>query len=426
MNTRKFIQLFALMLFTYTMAAQTISLNLPKLTGESYACLLFQGEQRDTVARGVVPTNGHFDLSIPSSQKGYKGMMKWVLKNDTTVDLYLVVNNQDYTATCSEAIPNIHNIHFSGSDEMAFYADKQEKQQLLQTQLETHRKESAKKELNNLNRRYEMFGKELSKSNYYAARYLEIKGMIHTMEIASANNDLNIALKTNEFITQKLDWQALYTSGRWNELFADWINLNLNTIGDEELFLGSIRQVLNRLPTNELYTAFAEKLTKSLINGPAHVYLDKLASDVAKSGKLLNTYGYLYLYDGIFPGQQAPALKGFPDISFRDKTLLVFYGSRCGHCTATMNQLTRDYDQLAEAGIKIISVDSELDSITHNENSQKYPWPDKLLEPNGFGGENFRTYGVHRTPGIFLIDKNQQVIARYKSVETGEIIDQFN
>jgi len=412
MKTLRLIPLIIMLLTTSGLVAQTIQLQMPALVGEPFDYILFRGDNRDTLATGIVPANGEVVLNVPASYSDFRGMSWWVVSNNL-------------------------NTTFSGSSEMDYFTEMFHKQQVLFAQLQDYNPQDRGTDANPIPlplglsdqnspyRQHEALMQELAKSPLYAARFLEIYETIFIINKASATHDLPLAIKTNDFIFDQINWQALYHSGFWEMFFKEWIKLNMETINNDSLFISQIGQLIKGLPTNDLYTNFVNKYTNMVHQSEKLFYVDYLVDEIGSSGRLTNYDGELYFYKGIHKGNTAPALKGFADVTFGDKTLLVFYGAQCGHCSTTMDQLTRDYDQLATAGIKVISVDTEPDSTIFMENAKKFPWHDKLREPNGFGGENIMTYGIYRVPCIFLIDKNQQVIGRFVELDTREIIDRF-
>ncbi len=435
MKTPKLVSLFFMLLITSGLGAQTIVLHMPALAGESYDYIVFRGDNCDTLATGIIPGNGQVVLNIPASYNDFRGISWWVLSNNPQAALFLVLAGQSYSATCKTNMPNNLNTTFAGSTEMDYFTEMFHKQQVLFAQWQAYNPQDINTNPNPIPfplglsdkdspyRQHEALMQELAKSPLYAARFLEIYETIFVLN--KATHDLPLATKTNEYIFHQLNWRALYHSAFWDVFFNAWIKLNMETINNDSLFISQIGQLIKRLPTNDLYTNFVEKYTSTVHQTEKLFYVDNLVDQIGSSGRLQNYDGELYFYKGIFTGNKAPALKGFPDVTFGDKTLLVFYGAQCGHCSTTMDQLTRDYDQLAMAGIKVISVDTEPDHTIFMENAQKYPWHHKLRETNGFSGENILTYGIYRVPAIFLIDGNQKVIGRFVEADTKDIIQKF-
>lgn len=416
--------------------AQTIQLNFPHFANRHYAFLLFQGDAQDTVARGVIPENGRVTLEIPDRYNKYVGLSVFAFTNHRGGRLTMLINDDEFSVECKDTLLNNQSIQYSGAEEGAYFAEMLMEQNNLQahldqlyqlqsdTTLSDAQRQMYQKELEETNQQYTHFKNKLARSKRFAAGELQILNLAHDLMYYPYISNKEKALEMNRFVADQLDWEALYTSGKWDQVINGWLKMNTTTIQDDQLLLNSLRGILERISNMEVYGAFADKFTEILTYSLKEHIILALSSEIAHSGKLLNFDGWLYMYDGIFEGDTAIPLTG-TNTPFGNKTLLVFYGTDCGHCTPVMQQLEEDYPRLEKAGIKVISVANDLDSTRFQEFAQSFPWPDKVWDVRGFGGENFLNYGVNRTPALILIDNRNRVIGRYRHLETDQFIEKF-
>lgn len=101
-------------LISLNVFSQTISMNFPKFAGQTYMFLLFQGSQI-VKQEGIIPASGVFDLTIPKDLESYTGMARWLLTNSKDGGgLDMVINGQDFSISCNDALPNNSNIIYKG------------------------------------------------------------------------------------------------------------------------------------------------------------------------------------------------------------------------------------------------------------------------------------------------------------------------
>ncbi len=428
-----------LVLFLLTvigLPAQTIQLNFPHFANRHYAFLFFQGHVQDTVARGVMPENGRVSLEIPERYNKYTGMSVFEFTLHKGGRLSMLINDDEFSVECMDTLLNNQSIQYSGAEEGAYFAEKLMEQKKIQadmdqlyqlqsdTTLSDVQRQMYQKELEETNQQYTHFKNKLARSKRFAAGELQILNLAHDLMYYPYISNKEKALEMNRFVAEQLDWEALYTSGKWDQVINGWLKMNTTTIQDDQLLLNSLRGILERISNMEVYGAFTDKFTEILTYSLKEHIILALSSEIAHSGKLLNFDGWLYMYDGIFEGDTAIPLTG-TNTPFGNKTLLVFYGTDCGHCTPVMQQLKADYLRLEKAGIQVISIAADLDSTDFQEFSRSFPWPDKMMDEGGFGGRNFLNYGVNRTPALILIDSRNRVIGRYRHLDTDQFIEIF-
>lgn len=127
----------------------------------------------------------------------------------------------------------------------------------------------------------------------------------------------------------------------------------------------------------------------------------------------------------LLPGKQAPeiqypgpfgmqALRPGSDGKY---TVLFFYESTCRSCQGMIGYLTGHYQDFRKAGVRIVTLSSDQDGKRFEEYAEQFPWPDKLCDLRGYGGQNFIRYGVAATPTLFLIDRKGTVVGQFATPE---------
>jgi hypothetical protein len=97
--------------------------------------------------------------------------------------------------------------------------------------------------------------------------------------------------------------------------------------------------------------------------------------------------------------------------------LLVFYASDCGDCHGLLNQLRswiENPDHNAWVDITSISVDENIETWK-NYRSEQYNWKDYYAS-GGMFGSIAKQFFILATPGIFLVDKDGQLVGIPKSI----------
>lgn len=444
--------LLALVLFygcNLILQAQTIQLEFPYFVGKTYDFTIFQGDKRITLKSDVISEGGKVQLTIPEKHKGYKGMATWYLTNsETGGGLELVINNEDFSVSCLDAIPNEQNIIYKNTTENLVDIDNYKKQQdlfakhdaMLAT-IRAYDKESefyklATKEYNSLKKQYEDYVKYLSASPLYAAKFRQIVNLSMGIGTIITLDEQEKANNINDFIVNELDYELLYTSNHWGGIITSWTEIQTLVFKDDTKWIADATKILNRIKNNQIYTDFVSNLTTDLTRAGKDNVLFALIPVIKNSKKLLNYDGVLNMYKQDLSGKAPDLVFDKPEGSKQknnivktDKlnskyTLLFFYQSGCGHCETTIEELKTNYKQLTAKGIKIISIAADTDLETYIKTANSFPWPDKHLEAGGMNGINFKNYAVIGTPTLYLLDSKGMVIK--KTAGFAELQDWLN
>lgn len=94
-----------------------------------------------------------------------------------------------------------------------------------------------------------------------------------------------------------------------------------------------------------------------------------------------------------------------------DRKVIVFWSSTCSHCEAELPTFIEPYSKLKSQKIEIIGLSLDTDSSKYASKAQIYPWINDS-ELRGWNSTFADTYNVKGTPTYFVLDKNNQIIAK--------------
>lgn len=101
-----------------------------------------------------------------------------------------------------------------------------------------------------------------------------------------------------------------------------------------------------------------------------------------------------------------------------DTTLIIFYASWCPHCQATIPKLVEYFNNKKERHIKVfaISIDTvRIDWINFIKNNNMH-WIN-VSDLKGWEGKAAKDYFIYATPTMFLVDKDNKIIAKPLTIE---------
>jgi thiol-disulfide isomerase/thioredoxin len=280
---------------------------------------------------------------------------------------------------------------------------------------------------------YAAFAQRLASSPLYAAHFRQIVNMTMGIGTIITQNEREKANNINNFVVNELDYSVLYTSNHWGGIINNWVQLQTQTLKDDKVLLQNTRTILQRLPTNKIYTDFVINLTKELTKVGKDNILAELTPDIKGSNRLLNYDGVLNMYQKDLTGK-APNLiivehLGNPDDHKHINTLLeldklntkyallLFYKSGCGPCEETIQGLKGNYQDLTTKGIKIISISADTDEQVFKNTANPLPWTDKYCNLDGMAGINFKNYAVIGTPTMYILNEKGVIIKRMASIK---------
>ena len=385
--------LLLLLLLPCSLQAQTIDVELPYYADREYYFCLLQGTRQDTIATGVLDAKGKATIDFPQD---YRGVGRLTIREYGR--LRNVILNGEKHIRLIEADSLEARTKFAHSPENSFLVEAMAKQNRIINMYNSRTGNPLTPFLTPA-QEYKTFREEISKSPLYAARVFEILNLLSGIGSSFDISQDKMLAEQRIFITQKLDFNDLYTSGFWQLTFDLWSQI---TQGDDSLLIEDARTMLERTNTVLLRRELAQTIIR-------------LFSKYGKDN-LLPQIGSKY-FTMPLNGQLAPEIK-VGETSFLPKSsLIIFYETGCGNCHYELHKLIDKYKTLTDNYIRVISIAADMDKNVFEETAAKLPWADKLCDFKGFDGDNFKNYGIVGTPTYILTDKEGIVRGRYAQLK---------
>lgn len=433
--------LITLSLLSFGVKAQTISLEFPYFSGQTYEFKIFQGDKHITLRKDTIPKGGKVQLVLPTEYQAYRGMAQWYLTNSKTGGgLDLIINNEDFSVTCLDSVPTNDGILYAGSKETTFDKNNYKRQQdlfqkhdALLAAVRAYSKTDSlysvfDNEYKNIEKAYSTYSKNLAATPLYAARFRQIVNLSMGIGTLITEDEKTKAQNINDFIVTELDFAALYTSNHWGGVINNWVQLYTSVLKDDIKLLQDITTILHRLPSDKIYTDFVVNLTIEMSRIGKDYILDALTAQIKNSRRLLHYDGVLNIYQHDLSGQ-APSLS---IVTYNDKkevnnrvtavlkttelnskfTLLIFYRSGCGPCEETMEGLVLHYKEMVAKGVRIITMAADTEAKIFKDASMLHPWTDKYCDFEGTNGINFKNYAVIGTPTMYVLDSKGIIVSK--------------
>jgi len=431
--------------------AQSISMEFPAFAGKTYDFVIFQGSKSVTVVQDTIPADGKFTLVVPQQYAPYTGMSRWLLTNSQFGGgIDMAIPGHDFAISCLSDKPDNTNITYTGFDAVNELNRLNGEQQKIIDRFETMSKAARlydtthplyatfQQEKRTQAQAYEDFQAALTKNPNYNARFLHIVNLIQGYAHRLTDDENEKGELFNAFFTQKMSLQDLYVSGHWEGIIQSWVGYQANVVKDKDMFADDFKAVSQKLQEPAQYTDFVGKVTFYLTQYGKDDYVQAIANEVIRSGKITSYEGKtMQVYVTAMVGSQAPDLvitehvAQVADHNHSTKvlksselatgdcrqTLLVFYQSGCGPCEALLEQLPGKYDALKQKGIDIIAISADVNRQVFENTSRYFPWSRIYCDLEGRNGVNFRNFGVPGTPTLVLLDKQGKVQLRTASLQ---------
>ncbi|WP_449400969.1 hypothetical protein [Chryseobacterium wanjuense] len=370
--------LFIIMLFFQITNAQKISMYFPAFAGKTYDFILFHGSKTN-VLKGTIPSDGKFSIEIPKEFSPYHGMSRWLITNtEEGGGLDMIIPGSDFSVECLAKKPSENDIVYKGNienkklDSLFRYQNNIiDKYSLMSKAINIYKKtennynlyyNEYNKQLNN----YNNFLENISRSNTYINQFLMINNITTGVGRSRLNADETTKVKdVSRYIIEHMDWQILYTSGYWDTVIKDWIDIQINFL-NEEIFMENFSITSTKLENPEIYTSYVERITHYLTILGKDDLIQKLTK-VLSFQKLINYDGALSLYKNALIGNHAPNLiiseqrssalvlksADFAKGGY-ENTLLLFYQSDCEHCESVLNEILEKYSILERKKLRLL------------------------------------------------------------------------
>lgn len=411
------------------MKAQRAELYFPHFAGKQFDWYRFEGNRNDTLVSGTIAADGRLSLSLPDSLHHYRGLTRWLLRSGGGLDL-IFSGGENFTVSCTEAQPSDENIIYSGSLENTYLSARFGRQQhilgkidAMRMATEVYKDDSSllpifSAELSKQEQAYNRLQQQTVLDTLYAARLSEVVNVTMGLPPVFSGDNEESGKQYHSFVVNDLDMEALYTSGHWSGVLEQFLSWYTQNEKNRPLLVPDVISLLNRIRSEQAYTALAEKVVTACEKLNWHDQELELAFYLMNddrigepSGRIANLYTLLK----VRKGAKAPALVNgkLP----AKKTILAFYDSGCGNCTTQMMELARLYPQLRKQGYEVVSVSADSDKGLFLAYASQLPWVDKYCDQQGFAGKDFVNYGIIGTPTFYILDAKGIVQGRYAQVE---------
>lgn len=286
----KLFKCLLLLMSLFKFQAQQINMNFPKFAGKSYDFIIFQGTKQKTLIQGVIPDDGKFILNMPKEFAPYEGMSRWLItgtKEGGGLDMY--IPGHDFSVSCLDSEPNDKNIVYvnnSGNTELNRIYKQQEdilsRYQAMLLATKSYDVSSSyyslfKSELDKQKQEYMVFQESLRKRKDYISRFLLILDITRGMGGILTNIENEKGKDISGYVSRKLDWNSLYTSGHWSEVIEGFVSIHTNVLKDDLGFLEDFKMISDRISSPEIYSDFCERLSYYLEKNGKGDYTARIA-----------------------------------------------------------------------------------------------------------------------------------------------------
>ncbi|HFK5595243.1 TPA: alkyl hydroperoxide reductase [Elizabethkingia anophelis] len=264
----------------------------PHFAGKTYDFIIFQGGQQRTVYQGTIPLDGKFMLSIPKEYSSYKGMSRWLItgtKEGGGLDMF--IPGRDFSVSCNEAVPNNSNIVYTNNDYNKELNDLHKKQESVLNRYEVMNQAVQvfsdedknysifKAEFQKQKNAYNDFQQHLNRKSDYISHLLQTINITRGLGTELKENQSDKAESINNYITNQLNWEDLYTSGHWNTIVDSWISIHTRVIKDPKRFAKDYRVIESKLKSEKLHYGFSERVRSDLKTENKRNFLKELKID---------------------------------------------------------------------------------------------------------------------------------------------------
>lgn len=428
--------------------AREIRLHFPNFAGHGYDWNIFQGETQLTVSSGVIDAEGRVNLIMPEAYKDYRGMTRWMLKKGGGIDM--IYAGRGFSVECLAKNPSEGNFIYTGSPENDFLAARHSHQltlleklgavyHLLQVYTSTEALHPIiSKEQEALRKEFEQAQADRKKSSLYAARFGEIVDFTRGIADRMYKNPEDRTAYFNDYITQSIAFEDLYTSGHWDQVLHHWLMMNIRSEKGDAVFKDRLDTVLNRMNQDDIRTAFVRKVVPLLVQTGKDDLLPRIVTFLdthpkAGTGLPASVQHTLASFK-ILTGTKAPDLVFHSpvrtqagmvthDITLETgkldaaNTILLFYNNSCQPCEDALITLANTYKSMKDKNVRVIAVSADETEALFEKRMAYHQWPDNYCDFSGMAGINFKNYAVLGTPTLYLLDHQGIILEKTAMAE---------
>lgn len=408
---------------------QIIKLYFPHFSDHNYEWKIIQGQDSVTVSLGKIPEDGRVTLIMPETYQHYRGMTRWMLKKGGGLDM--IFTGKDFSVECLSPQPSKDNIIYKNNpDNNYLSAQGQHQHEILNKLgavnhlLQAYSPDDSihkigLKEQNSLHLQFEQIQAERSNSALYAARFGEIVDFTRGVANKIYANQADHKQYFNDFVTDSLNFEDLYTSGHWQQVIHNWLMMNIQSEDGEEAFIKRLSVILKRMNQDLILGAFAQTAVPfsvqkgkdgllPVIQTHLNQHPEAIMNVSDKTRQMLSSFQ-------IMIGQKAPDLifkapvltqKGKIDTDIvlktailnSDYTIILFYSGSCQLCEDALITLANRYKWLNKRNIRVIAVSGDETEEGFKKKQAYHQWQDNYCDFRGIEGVNFSNYAVMVPP----------------------------
>ncbi len=375
-------------------------------------------------------TKGNFTLYYPSDYKGvgtieiYKG-----------AEVPIILNGQEITFTAPNA-DNIGGFTFENDAENEAFKNYLNKElQWLTVMVQTENYKPGDKDYALAQELRTKASLDINQfmntvpANYYLKDYLKLRHSIQGMRVATqlasfdnqkyveAFKKIDLTGKTVQSCACSEDiltnaYQLVEAQG----LVNDAKTKALNRITDHTMNQASFDEDQFILAGTFIYNMFEQK---NYSDANEHLSLLILEGDGCAVDETKDVTRRFEQYRKMKIGNTAA------DISINDNQslyqldntykLVVFWASWCAHCMQEIPQLQKMYPQLKNAGVEVVTVSLDTDKNEYNQVAKNHEWL-SYCDFKKWETPAAKAYYVSTTPALFLLNKDNQIVAKPKGV----------
>ncbi|GEM_PF-5830127 len=406
---------FILILFALTVGAASavcdtckrVSFSFPLSPQAEVCTYFFYGSMLDSLTV-VLDDEGQGSICFPN---GYQGYAQAVVNHASLFEF--IAGEDGLRVESGDKQPSAKNVFFPDSEENDFFFSMMKKKKenrqergWIEAGMEmgishTPKLMQALQEASIENaKEATQVAKEIESSPLYAARLIEINDFGESLFMAENQQNKEKIAYVKEYLSNRMDWEALYTSGQFWKMVH---NYTLSMFNKED-FSRPLHE------TQQLYAGFIAPLLEKVDEPIRSAMLQSIINECEAFGwETAKTEVMEYVVDNnimldtskpgiarIMQGYKARA--GTPPPSplpgRGSKTILVFYDPGCDNCERALQELEQNRARLEGQGYQIISISSEDEGAN----------------------EAFREYGIMATPTFFVINENGVIDGRYTNL----------
>ena len=223
-------------------------------------------------------------------------------------------------------------------------------------------------------------------------------------------------VRSNVYTTMAIEYLTLYSNPSYTQ---DMLENEFTRAVDKIMFEAMDNDIIYDFIVDYLVGGFERYHFDKVLDYIAENYTPDQCEDESKKSDLQTR---LQKYAELAVGKKAPDI-AIPDTSGKiinlDKikskyTLVVFWASWCPHCNETLPEILNLYhNSINRKNLEVlaVSVDGSRDDWVKAIKEAGYDWLNGS-ELKGWDGKTAVDYNVYATPTMFLLDKNQKIVAK--------------